>query len=91
MSAGSEAHVSALADEILRYLRAHRSASDTAEGIAQWWVKRQQLEDTLDRVEAALDRLVADALVERRITATGHVLYELSTGGDGTRPAEDGT
>lgn len=72
-----EDDVDALAAEILRYLHAHRSAADTSEGIARWWIKRQRLEDTLVRVESALDRLVADSLVEPRQTSTGQTLYLL--------------
>jgi hypothetical protein len=73
----AEEDVDALAGEIFRYLQAHRSAADTSEGIARWWVRRQRLEDTLARVESALDRLVADSLVEPRLTSAGQTLYLL--------------
>jgi hypothetical protein len=72
----------ALAAEILRYLQAHRAASDTVEGIARWWIKRQRLEDTLERVQSALDLLVADARLVTRESPSGRVLYRLPTDGD---------
>ena len=75
MSVNRETDVAAVADEILRYLRSHVSASDTAEGIARWWLGRQRLEDSLVLVEAALERLVDAALVERHKGPAGPVRY----------------
>lgn len=74
-----ETDVDQLAGEILRYLGRHRSAADTAEGITQWWIKRQRLEDSLIWVQDALDRLVAQSLLETRMTLDGRPLYLLST------------
>jgi len=73
-----ETDVDQLAGEILRYLRHHRSATDTAEGIAQWWIKRQRLQDTLTWVQSALDLLVAESRLETRVTVDGRRLYLLS-------------
>jgi len=72
-----EEDVCRLAGEILRYLQAHRHASDTTEGIATWWVKRQRLEDSRSRVQSALDHLVACSLVEPHVTPGGSTLYQL--------------
>ncbi len=78
----TEPDAEALADEILRYLRGHRTASDTVEGISRWWIKRQRLEDTLERVQSALDLLVSDARVVSRKAPSGRVLYRLPPGAD---------
>ncbi|WP_295434475.1 hypothetical protein [uncultured Thiodictyon sp.] len=67
--------VDALADEILRYLHGHGHAADTPEGIARWWIKRQRLEDSLVRVQRALDLLVSRSLVDVRRTPAGVTLY----------------
>ena len=67
--------VDALADEILRYLRGHGHAADTPEGIARWWIKRQRLEDSLVRVQRALDLLVSRSLVDVRRTPAGVTRY----------------
>lgn len=72
----------ALAGEILRYLRSHRHASDTTEGIAHWWIKRQRLEDSLEHVQAALDLLVADDRLVARTSRAGLVVYELGASVD---------
>ncbi len=75
-----EIEVDALADEILRYLHGHRRAADTPEGIARWWIKRQRLEDSVLRVQSALDLLVARSLVESRQGPAGNTLYSLHLG-----------
>lgn len=70
-----QSQVDRLAGEILRYLREHPHASDNAEGIAKWWIKRQRLEETLEQVQRALDRLVARSLVEPHPGAGGGTRY----------------
>jgi hypothetical protein len=52
-----------LAARILKYLKAHPNACDSADGIRQWWLEGTGA--TLDEVSAALDRLVAEGRVER--------------------------
>lgn len=76
----------AFAGEILRYLRAHPQAADTAEGIARWWIKRQRLHESVARVESALNLLVGRALVESRRSPAGTTLYALHPGGGPTAP-----
>jgi hypothetical protein len=66
-----------LAEDILRYLRAHPDAADTPQGIAVWWIKRQRLMDSLAQVQATLDLLAARAEVEVQPTAGGKHLYRL--------------
>lgn len=74
----------ALADEILRYLHSHHRACDTPEGIARWWIKRQRLEDTVERVQAALDLLVADNRVVAQGSGGGPSLYRLAPAAHGS-------
>ncbi|MGD2021473.1 MAG: hypothetical protein PVJ47_10485, partial [Thiohalocapsa sp.] len=90
MTVNRERDVAAVADEILRYLRSHVSASDTAEGIAQWWLRRQRLEDSLVLVEAALERLVEAALVERRKGPAGAVRYLVPHGARAGQVSDNG-
>ena len=47
-----------LQQQILRYLRHHPDAKDTAGGILAWWLEGD-IPATIDDVEAALDALVA--------------------------------
>jgi hypothetical protein len=87
-----DGQVDSLAGEILRYLREHPNASDNAEGIAKWWIKRQRLEETLEQVQAALDRLVARSLVEPHASPVGGTRYVLRPGARARqgRPADGG-
>jgi hypothetical protein len=61
--------------EILRYLRAHPQAADTVDGIVMWWLPRQRYEEAVDRVQHALDDLVARGLVDRITLVDGTVLF----------------
>jgi hypothetical protein len=60
--------------EIERYLEAHPNASDTLQGVRDWWlagtVKRFALED----IQRALDLLVESGVIEPR-SIPGGVLY----------------
>jgi hypothetical protein len=75
LSGGPE--VERLAREVLRYLNRHPGASDTIEGIAQWWIAKQRLEDTLVHVQAAVDQLVERHLIEASQGAAGRTSYRL--------------
>jgi Fe2+ or Zn2+ uptake regulation protein len=75
MSQQDESGLPPPSDEILRYLRAHPQAADTVDGIVMWWLPRQRHEEDLDRVQRALDDLVARGLVDRITLVDGTVLY----------------
>ncbi len=49
---------------VLGYLDDHPTAMDTLDGIAEWWVLRQQIEIEVRRVSRVLSSLVADGLLE---------------------------
>lgn len=49
---------------VLGYLDDHPTAMDTLDGIAEWWVRRQQIEIEVRRVSRVLSSLVADGLLE---------------------------
>ena len=53
-----------LSSHILRYLLKHPEARDSIEGIAEWWVLLQRIEDEVDDVKRALDLLITEGLVE---------------------------
>lgn len=53
-----------LSSLILRYLLRHPQARDSVEGIAQWWLLAQRVEDEVENVKEALDLLIREGLVE---------------------------
>ncbi len=77
MSADRDTAIEALAAEILRYLRSHRHAADSVEGITRWWIKQQRLEETLELVQAALNHLLEHDHVEAKVTGSGCKVYSL--------------
>lgn len=67
--------VIALAREIESYLTEHPSASDSVEGIARWWLRRQRLQPALGQVQRALDFLVRSQRVRVRRNHEGTQLF----------------
>ncbi len=57
-------HEEKLAEAILEYLAAHPQASDTLEGIAEWWIMRQQIRVEATSVARALRQLTESGLLE---------------------------
>ncbi len=68
----SETIVDRLETEIRTYLETHPDATDTAEGIAAWWI---QGAPTRSAVEQALARLVASGELREIRIQTGIILY----------------
>lgn len=64
-----------IANEIMQYLEAHPAASDTPDGIANWWMLRQRYLRGLEKVNEALEYLVAEGLVSKRLNPDGHIVY----------------
>ena len=61
-----------LSEQILRFLLENETAMDTAQGIANWWVRRDER-----AVQAALDRLIACGVITPH-TFTSGILYGLT-------------
>jgi hypothetical protein len=64
-----------LCGAILGYLRTHPQAADTVAGIVEWWLPRYLHAEAVERVQAALDELVAQGWVEKIVLVGGTVLY----------------
>lgn len=67
--------VQQLANEITRYLQEHEGAADTLEGVIQWWVLRQRLQEERSKVERAMSYLCEQGIVETRSLPDGKILY----------------
>lgn len=62
MAAGKD-----ISQEILEYLFNHPDASDTLEGITEWWLLSQRIRYEMKRVKAAISKLTQDGwLIEIR-------------------------
>ncbi len=68
-------HILRIAREIENYLSAHPRGTDTLAGVANWWIAQQRFMESKERVEKALDYLVRQGKVIRRITPDGTALY----------------
>jgi hypothetical protein len=77
VSAGSsnEDEVELVAAEIARYLTRQPQAADSAEGIRRWWLAPRIGERQPVLVRAALARLEARGIVERRPLSDGTTLW----------------
>lgn len=70
--------VAAVACEILRYLAQRPDAGDTADNIRRWWLAQLRVEEAATRVQRALNQLVSDGAVIRRVLPGGGVIYSAS-------------
>lgn len=67
-----------IAEQILRYLQKHPKAADSVDGITRWWLRRQRFEESVERVQKVLDRLVSEDLIFRSVSKSGVVIYSRS-------------
>jgi hypothetical protein len=63
------------AQRILDYLAKRPNASDTAEGVAQWWLGAEGLHAAAHTVQLALDRLVREGLLTAKKRIDGTILF----------------
>jgi hypothetical protein len=54
-----------MADAILGYLAEHPRASDTLEGIAEWWIMRHQVRVEVNTLKRILRQLTDSGLLEK--------------------------
>lgn len=66
----------ALAEQIIRYLDSHPEAADGAEGIAMWWIPRQQHKESVEKVNKALNYLIKKGMISRKKLSNGHEIYK---------------
>ncbi len=65
-----------LSSRILRYLEANPKAGDTLEGIAQWWLDQQRIEDTVDQVAEVLKSLLEEGQINVYKSPSGVYYYK---------------
>jgi len=64
-----------LSEAIIRHLRKHPFAADTADGILACWLPRRGFEDAPDYIATVLDEMVAKRWLQARQLPDGRVLY----------------
>ena len=69
--AAERQHEAELAEAILGYLEEHPQATDTLEGIAEWWILRHQARVVAARVARVLARLTTRGILEQIGTGEG--------------------
>jgi hypothetical protein len=75
---------------ILDYLRTHQQAGDTLEGIAEWWLASQRIDESVVRVKRSLDNLTSKGVVRERQLPDGESVYVLNESGLSERNREPG-
>ena len=61
--------------KVLDYFRQHPNAADTANGVFKWWLTRERVRCTDEKLESALDYLAAKGVVRKTILVDGRTLY----------------
>jgi hypothetical protein len=64
-----------IAEEIARYLEDHPDAADTLDGIQEWWLFRQRLDESLDGVSKAVEYLLKEGRIARRQASDGTTVF----------------
>jgi hypothetical protein len=64
---------------VLDYLLKHPSAQDTLQGIAEWWILRDEIDRQVEKVAGVLDSLVSKGLLTVGKTSGTAGYYRLNT------------
>lgn len=64
---------------ILAYLRRCPQAADTVEGIANWWIVQQRLNESVEEVQRSIEALKAQGLISERKGPDGRSIFTAST------------
>jgi hypothetical protein len=67
-----------ISQEILEYLRKHPEASDTLEGITEWWVLSQRIQDDVKKVQEAVSILVGQGWLVEIKGSDSRIRYRFS-------------
>ena len=77
--AASNAGVDQVAAAVREYLALHPDAVDTVEGIATWWIPASNREAFAPQIGLALDLLVNQGVLARRVLPDGRSVYANAT------------
>lgn len=68
-----------ISEEILNYLFKHPDANDTLEGITEWWLLSQRISYEMNRVKAAVKKLVQEGWIIEIKGKNSTVRYRLNS------------
>ncbi len=75
MSDKKNTAIDTIAEEIKRYLTTKPNASETVQGIAKWWLLEQRFNDSIEKVQSAVNLLVKAGILVIFQLSDGTVLY----------------
>lgn len=67
-----------ISEEILAYLNKYPEASDTLEGIAEWWLLNQKIQSGIEKVRAAIYELLEEGWVSEIKGKNSAIRYRLN-------------
>lgn len=73
--------VNTIAGEIMAYLEKRPTASDSLEGISNWWLVQQAIAKNISNVELALEKLTSEGKISKSINSSQNATYSLNTAG----------
>ena len=76
--------IDSVAQEIRDYVAGRDTLAETVEGVANWWLRRQRFEDSLQVVHDALEILVAEGLLSKRVSGQQELYVKVVIGPDGS-------
>ncbi len=68
-----------ITEAILEYFAEHPNASDTLEGIAEWWIMRRQVRFEVELLAKVLRQMTGSGLLEK-VGKGDQALYQLKSG-----------
>ena len=67
-----------ISKQILNYLKMHPASADSLEGIADWWLKSESVDQAVDEVAEALEVLIKAGSIKKIKSKNGKMLYRLA-------------
>jgi hypothetical protein len=65
-------------ERIMKYLQEKPDAGDTLEGISQFWLEFERIDQTVGEVSDALESLVRTGIVTKVVSKGGLPIYKLA-------------
>jgi hypothetical protein len=80
-----------IAERIMSYLMRHPESKDTLEGIAEWWLEKQRIEETVDAVSRGLSVLCTEGRILREEYPGRPTFYVINRDADPSNDDREGS